>query len=556
MSARAIDLPIAEVLVFEDRARVIRRGPVALAAGQVQVEVTPVAPVVVDKSVVARIGGGAARVLDVRVRREVAPWRTGADDPRAAAAERAALQVRVDDARGRRRALADRAAAATTAAQGLAALGDLARRELIDEAGWGRRVDDAAARLAELAARTRAAAVEAATLAIDVEQAGAELAALERELAGREQALGKEIAIVAIDLDVGDAGGVGDGADGADGGAAPAAAITIELEYVVPAACWRPYHTATMRDGAAGDPAAREVEVATDACVWQATGEDWREVRLRFSTERPSLGTRPPVLIDDRLAVQARGALVVSARDQDIVTTGLGAGTREAADVPGVDDGGIARLLVAPLVASVPGDGRPYRVRVAAFTAAAEVAWVAFPERAEGVLVRSRQVNGGAEPLLAGPVDLIARGGLTGRTSIKFVAVGERFDLGWGPDPALRLHRAARSKREAAGLLSWATTTHRIAVRLSNLGPVARTVLVTERVPVSELEKVEITVTPADGWRLEDDDGVRRDPTPLVTARAIDGDGLVTWTVELPARARRALALEFVIKAHDSVVGL
>lgn len=550
MSARAIDLPIAEVLVFEDRARVIRRGQVALAVGQVQVEITPVAPVVVDKSVVARVGDGAARVLDVRVRREVAPWRTGADDPRAAAAERAALQVRVDDARGRRRALADRAAAATTAAQGLAALGDLARRELIDEAGWGRRVDDAAARLAELAARTRAAAVLAATLAIDVEQAGAELAALERELAGREQVLGKEIAIVAIDLDVGD-GAAGDaGAEGAD------AAITIELEYVVPAACWRPYHTATLRDGAAGDPATREVEVATDACVWQATGEDWREVRLRFSTERPSLGTRPPVLVDDRLTVQARGALVVSARDQDIVTTGLGAGTREAADVPGVDDGGIARLLVAPLAASVPGDGRPYRVRLAAFTAAAEVAWVAFPERAEGVIVRSRQVHGGAEPLLAGPVDLIARGGLTGRTSIKFVAVGERFDLGWGPDPALRLHRAARSKREAAGLLSWATTTHRIAVRLSNLGPVARTVLVTERVPVSELEKVEITVTPADGWRLEDDDGARRDPTPLVTARTIDGDGLITWTVELPARARRALALEYVVKAHDSVVGL
>lgn len=536
----AAALAIAEVVVFEDRARVIRRGRVTVAAGQVRVELAPVAAVVIDKSVVVRLVGGPAQVLDVGVRREVAPWRTDGADPRAAATERAALQQRLDEARARRRGLADRAAAATTAAQGLTGLGGLARRELVEEAAWGRQVADAGARLAELAERTRAAAVLAATLAVDVEEAGAEVSALERELAARAQVLGREIAAIAIDVRV-DAGA------GGDEGAGPIA-LDVEVEYVVPAACWRPYHVATLRAG--------EVEVATDACVWQATGEDWREVRLRFSTERPSLGTRPPVLVDDRLAVQAKGALVVSARDQDIVTTGLGAATREAAEVPGVDDGGIARILVAPLAASVPGDGRPYRVRLAAFTAAAEVARVAFPERAEGVIVRSRQVNAGPEPLLAGPVDLIAAGGLTGRTSIKFVAAGERFDLGWGPDPALRLHRAARSKREPGGILAWATTTHRIAVRLSNLGPEPRTVLVTERVPVSELEKVEIALAPAEAWKLEDDDGVRRDPTLLVTARTVDADGLVTWTVELPARGCRAVALEYVIKAHDSVVGL
>ena len=84
-------------------------------------------------------------------------------------------------------------------------------------------------------------------------------------------------------------------------------------------------------------------------------------------------------------------------------TAGLGSATREAAEVPGVDDGGIARVLAAPLAASVPADGRPYRVRLGAFTSAAEVARVAFPEKAEGVIVRSRQVHRGSEPLLAGP---------------------------------------------------------------------------------------------------------------------------------------------------------
>lgn len=48
---------------------------------------------------------------------------------------------------------------------------------------------------------------------------------------------------------------------------------------------------------------------------------------------------------------------------------------------------------------------------------------------------------------------------------------------------------------------------------------------------------------------------MRRDATPLVLERTVDAkDGLVTWTVELPPRARRAVALEYVVKTHDSVI--
>jgi hypothetical protein len=103
---------------------------------------------------------------------------------------------------------------------------------------------------------------------------------------------------------------------------------------------------------------------------------------------------------------------------------------------------------------------------------------------------------------------------------------------------------------------SWNVTRVRVAVRLSNLGERARTVEVTERVPVSEIDKVEIQVAAADAWRLEDDDGKRADDVEVVTARAVDDDGLATWKVELPSRARRAVALEYRLRAHTSVVGV
>ncbi|HVK78887.1 MAG TPA: DUF4139 domain-containing protein [Kofleriaceae bacterium] len=527
----AADLPVVEVVVLEDRARVVRRGAVALPAGQARVTITGVAPVLAGKSLVARAAG--VEIVDVRAAREVAPWVEGAPDRRVAAEALVELRARRDQARASVRAAADEAAVARARAAALDDLVTVAVAELAEAAAWGRRADDADARLAELGERARAAHRDATARGVDAERAQAEVTRLDALVAEREREVGRELATVTVDVI-----------------ATAAATVELTVEYVVPCACWRPYHTATLTGA--------EVELATDACVWQATGEDWRAVRLRFSTERPSLGTSPPALHDDLLRVQAKGALVVQAREQDIATTGEGAARTVAAEVPGVDDGGQVRLLTAPAPATIPSDGRPYRVRLGSFTAAAEVAHVAMPEKAAAVILRTRQVNAGTDPLLAGPVDLIRDGGLTGRTSILFVAPGERFVLGWGADPAVRVHRAHRDKREEAGVLgSWATTTHRIAIRLSNLGGAARVIEVTERVPVSEVDKVEIKLSPVEAWQLEDDDGERRDKTPLCTEREVDArDGLVTWRVELPARGRRAIALEYVMKVHSSVAGL
>lgn len=524
------DVPVVEVVVLEDRARVVRRATVVLAAGQTRVHVAGVAPVMIDKSAVARATTGF-EIVDIRVEREVAPWIDGADDARAAAATLIELRARRDAARDAARALGDEASSADSASRSLVELAAVALRELADDAAWGRVAPGAAGRLAELDARARAAVVRAAGLSVDAQRAREELARLEQQLASRERDLGREIAAMTIDVV-----------------AAAAGPCELTVEYATACACWRPYHTATLRDGA--------LELATDACVWQSTGEDWRQVRLRFSTERPSLGTSPPALHDDLLRVQAKGALVVSAREQEIATTGEGAVKQVAVELPGVDDGGVTRILAAPMAATVPSDGRPYRVRIGAFTTKAESAYVAMPEKIEAAILRTRQDNAGSEPLLAGPVDLVRDGGLCGRTSILFVAPGERFLLGWGPDPALRVGRGHRQKREESGMLgSWSSTTHRVVVRLSNLGPVPRLVAVTERIPVAEVEQVEIKLSAPDAWKLEDDDGVRRDLTPLCVERTVDAtDGLVTWNVEIPARARRAIALEYVVRTHDSVI--
>jgi uncharacterized protein (TIGR02231 family) len=210
----------------------------------------------------------------------------------------------------------------------------------------------------------------------------------------------------------------------------------------------------------------------------------------------------------------------------------------------------------APRV-SVRADGAPHRVPVGGFSTQVQLSFVAIPLRSPWVHLRARIINSGAQPLLAGPVDLIMASGYVGRAEIGFVAPGEKFYLGFGPDSDLRLHREETRDRDDAGILGgWNVQTVRVAVRLSNLGTERREVAVTERIPISEVEQVEVSASAPDAYLLGEDDHPGGEEITQVTARALDERGLVTWSVELPPLGRRAVTLEYRIKSQRGVAGV
>lgn len=533
--------PIAEVTVLEDRAQVRRRAMVPIA-GTTKIVIEGVAPTLVDKSLLVTVptGAGAAagvKVISAACERYLAPWveakpggSTGAELAVALVAERKQLAATIAD--GERAAgLAESEAAAVIE------LARAALAELADAAAWGEPDPGAAQRLAILDAREQAARKRAAALAIELDERRHELIRLDRRLIDVKDRAGRDAARLVIELAAG----------------TTPADVELAIEYVVPGAAWRPYHRARL------DPSSGALAIRTDACVWQSTGEDWTGAQLIFSTERPSLGVEPPPLADDVLRVRRKpDQVVVETRDQEIDTVGLGRGGGvQPQDVPGIDDGGLGTRLRAQAPATIPSDGRPYRVLLGERSMTAQVELVAMPERGLAAHVRAVATNPGPAPLLAGPVDLVLASGYVGRGVIGFIASGEKLELGFGPDAEIRMHREAARTTEEGGLLSgWNETRIRIAVRLSNLGPAPRRIKLTERIPVSEVEQVRVELSAADAWTLEDDAG-RREDIVVVTARSVDAEqGMVTWQVDLPAHDRRAVALEYHLKSKKDVVGV
>ncbi len=276
--------------------------------------------------------------------------------------------------------------------------------------------------------------------------------------------------------------------------------------------------------------------------MWQRTGENWKGVSLHFSTQRSSQGIEPPRLANDVLRTKKKPeTMQVVTREQAIHTTGLGADESPTEGVPGVDDGGEVLRLSCTAPADIPSDGQPYRVTLSEFEQPVTLERVLTAELAPAVLFKSQQRNAGAHPILAGPVDLIRHRGLMGRTQIGFVAPGERFDLGWGPDSALRVERSERRREEEGSRLSsWLTRRSRVDIHISNLAPEMRSIEVTERMPVSEVEMIKIVPSP---------DETSQGQTP-------DRDGFVRWQLELPAFGCESIRLEYDVKRDKQVAGL
>ena len=312
----------------------------------------------------------------------------------------------------------------------------------------------------------------------------------------------------------------------------------LEIEYTVPAACWRPGYRAVLEGNS--------LRFETDGWVWQRTGEDWKDVNLSLSTRRPSLGSSPPVLSDDVVTVIKREKEdVVEIREESVDDAGFGSeksSGKSAESLPGVDDGGIVRSFTVGKPADVPSDGRPRNFALVSFEGTSETDLVAMPELSPYGFLRSRQTNGGSHPVLAGPVELIRNGTCVGRTQVSYVESGEIFPLGWGPDPDIRIHRTEETRYKEAGKLGTKDKTdYLVIIKISNIGATTKILTVKERIPVSEIGKVKIIFN-----EKETTEG----------CKGPDEDGFVTWSVELSPLEKTVRKLVYTIEKNKNVVGL
>ncbi|WOX25973.1 mucoidy inhibitor MuiA family protein [Streptomyces solicathayae] len=515
---KPIALPVTAVTCLEDRAHVERSVVLDLERGVQRLRLGPVSALAVDRTLHAELAAEhPAAVLDVRIVRTWTPRdpRPSAEDDSAVRRRVTALeeeQLTLEQQRDRLRARLD--ALGRLAADLLRDIGEGTGSGESERSRWSRELDRVDGERDQYGERLRAVEARLSLLAV-------ELRDVQRAMDLSEEEPAELVGHVELTVE-----------------AAAAGPATLRLSHLTPCALWRPAYRAVLDGGS--------LTLETDAMVWQRTGEDWSDVRLTLSTARSALAGDPPRLDEDRLTLKDRTAeerrtVEVELREEEIADLGPTA----VLGLPGVDDGGEARVLSVPAPVSVPADGRAHRVPVSAFSTAAGSEYACSPELSPLVTQVVRFDNRSGHALLAGPVDLVRGSGFAGRGTLDFTTPGAPVELAFGSCDDHRVIRRAEESRDTTGLTQRTVVTRTVHLNLSRFSAPGergeRMIAVQERIPVSEVSAVEV--------RLRKE---ACSPAP----DSLDTEGIARWNVPLAPGGRRTITLVYELSASSKVAGL
>jgi uncharacterized protein (TIGR02231 family) len=309
----------------------------------------------------------------------------------------------------------------------------------------------------------------------------------------------------------------------------------VELTYLVGGASWEPSYEARA------DDAAGVVEVSTWATLKQATGEEWKNVKLTLSTAVPSQNATPPelrkLMVDamkhdaEKKVLVRRDEYVEHAQDQQ-------ESTRSVSGKLAAKSQGLSVQLDVPDRANVAGDGTPARLFVAKTPMKARFSFRTVPRQAPFVFRVAELSNAAPFPLLSGQLDAFRPNSFIARYGIERVPEGGAFTLTFGVEDGLRVKRVPLEelKREAGLFNSKVRFTYGYRFELANYSKQPREIEVWEGLPVSELDDVTVSV----GEKTTS--GYQMNPA----------DGIAKWKVKLGGQAKQNVELAYRVDVPSS----
>ncbi len=341
-------------------------------------------------------------------------------------------------------------------------------------------------------------------------------------------------------------------------GAAPTEGQLV-LEYMLPGATWETVHELRAADA---DPTS--VEVTSFAVVTQASGEDWDNAELSFSTQSSTAAVRIPelealTLGDTRAATQSIERRSASFRRAEAAFKGqnhLWNKRVQSVDLSSdfeqsyktnfeylqvvqsktveifqsLQQRGTTAQFKAMSTTKVRANGRSVRVPIGRVNLKAKKAVVAAPEQSLNAAQTLEMHNESGQPLLPGNVALYQAGAFLGMTNLDFVADGEPFALFLSVADQLKLSRALDKKRSA--LVRKQRTQMQLAfiVTVENLSSKPVTLQLADRIPVSEDRDIVIS-------------GVKISPDAKP-----DSKGILRWPLSLKPKEKRKFEIQYSIE--------
>lgn len=500
-----LEAPITDITVYADRALVTRKGTIHLEAGEHELQVNTLPQFNRDSLRANGIGPQGTRILNVEV--------ATAFHGRPPEGELRRLQDELDQLVQNRQLLEARQAALNDRRQWLRALGEQSK-DFAKGLAQGQMKPQDCADFFKFAATQALEDAEAAQgFDLQLKEVQQDIGAKMRELAqkqGHDQP-DRLAAVVTVTL-------------------AQEGDLALELSYLVTGASWRPQYDVRVQMNE--DQRGGEVELTYVGVVQQSTGEAWEGVQLSLSTARPSLAAKlpeldpwyldvfapaPPQPLPAPRAAQARGVYSAASMPQGVqpmammapIVASFGGVDSEVAEpvLPQPEEAGVATATVeqtgTALVfrvgrsVDIPSDNSPHKTTIARDHLPCTFDYVCAPTIADSVHLRAAIVNTTERVLLNGDASIFLSSQYVGTTKLKQTAHAETFKVFLGLDDGIKVKRELIERSVDKGNVLQSgirRITYAYRITVHNYASTRRDVVIRDRLPVSQHEKVKVRV--------------------------------------------------------------
>jgi uncharacterized protein (TIGR02231 family) len=308
--------------------------------------------------------------------------------------------------------------------------------------------------------------------------------------------------------------------------------VLFKISYLIRDAGWVPAYD--IRVANIESPAM----ITYKASIFQNSGTDWKDVKLRFSSANPSQRGVLPVLspwwlnIREEPPIRAYGIrgnkMLKVAEVQDA------AAEMVAMPMSMVrEEAGTTVEFVMVKLFSVPSNGKNHLVDLTTESVQATYSYITVP-KIDPVAHLTAKLTGWEQlSLLPGDANVFFEGSFTGKTFLNPNDFSDTLELSLGIDRNISVQREMEKELSSTRFLASkteVTKSWKISVRNNKSEKI--TILVSDQLPLSANSDIEVTDTRISGGKLNTETGVVKWLVKVKTAEKSERS--ISWTVRYP----------------------
>jgi uncharacterized protein (TIGR02231 family) len=307
----------------------------------------------------------------------------------------------------------------------------------------------------------------------------------------------------------------------------------VELTYLVGNVSWSPYYDIRVKDNKS------DVQFFLKANIYQSTGEDWNNVKLKLTTANPAEGGVKPNLQTNWLGFEI-------IRNDASVTEIKSRGSRLEGSAYYIDGVRLLADKATPkskvsqnmfntefetnIAYSIPSDNQNHQVDLTSFAQSAVYGYSVVPKLNKEVFVTAQVLANDLINQISGEANVYFDGTFTGKTLISPTA-NDTLLLTLGKDKRIQVERK-KLKEFCFNSFFGGTKTESITweITIKNTRKEAVTLTIEDQIPVSTDKEIEVKLTDKGNATLD------------------EATGKLTWKLDLAPEKSQIIKFSFEVK--------